>query len=162
MKNSKQINYSIIIPIYNNTLYIEECIESIIVQKSCDYSIEIIIIDDCSTDSTLELLKSIQKKYTSIKILSTKINSGPGIARNIGINHATGEWVLFLDSDDKLHPSAFKILTEQIKSHSSYDVFTYNWSYDKVSTAQANKGGGRFDFYSFKKQKKNFYMTTFL
>jgi len=91
------IKFSIIIPAYNVEKYIEKCINSILEQDYTNY--EIIVVDDCSTDNTLNILK----KYKEIKILSTPKNSRQGAARNIGLNNCTGDYILFVDADDSLY-----------------------------------------------------------
>ena len=88
---------SIIIPIYNMENYIDFCFKSILNQTLQD--IEIICVDDGSTDKSLEILKEYAKKDSRIKIL-TQQNSGAGKARNKGILESTGEFISFIDSDD--------------------------------------------------------------
>lgn len=86
---------SIVIPVYNSDKYIEKCIKSITSQTFNNY--EVIIIDDGSTDNSLSVIKkNINNKF---KIISQK-NSGAGMARNVGINMATGKYITFMDSDD--------------------------------------------------------------
>lgn len=88
---------SIIIPVYNRENYIEKCLQSVLNQ---DYKhIEIIVIDDGSTDSTKEKIKAYENKYKNIKYYY-QINSGVSSARNNGIFKSTGEFIIFLDSDD--------------------------------------------------------------
>ena len=88
---------SIIIPVYNSEIYLKKCLDSVLSQTLED--IEIILIDDGSTDSSLEIIKHYSKKYSNIKYKSKK-NEGQAIARNIGISMATGEFISFVDSDD--------------------------------------------------------------
>ena len=90
-----------------------------------------------------------------IKLFKTSINSGPGSARNIGIQESTGDWILFLDSDDKLKKKGLSSLTKFIELNKKSDVITYNWEYDVNSSAEGNKGGGRYDLHSFSKDKIN-------
>lgn len=87
---------SIIIPLYNEEKYIKECVRSVVNQTY--KNIEIIVIDDKSTDNSLNELKSIKDKR--IKIIELKENKGVSNARNIGIKEATGDYICFLDSDD--------------------------------------------------------------
>lgn len=94
------VKVSVIIPIYNSEKYLEQCLESIINQTLM--GIEIICVDDCSTDSSLDIIKNFSKKDSRVKILSTNTNSGSGTARNKGMNHAKGEYISFVDSDDYL------------------------------------------------------------
>ena len=89
---------SIIVTSYNSAAFIENCISSLL-NQSVD-NIEIIVIDDASTDNTVELLK----KYSSIKVIELKENLGTYHARNIGMKQLSGEFVTFQDSDDWSHP----------------------------------------------------------
>lgn len=93
----ENIKFSIIIPAYNSEKFIEECLNSIFSQTY--KNIEVIVVDDCSTDNTLKVLEG----YKQIKIFSTKVNSRQGVARNIGLENCTGDYVLFVDSDDTLY-----------------------------------------------------------
>ena len=88
---------SVIMPVYNAASFLNRSIESIHNQSLSD--IEIVCVDDGSSDNSLEILKDLQKKHFNIKIISQE-NSGPGIARNTGMQNATGEYIAFLDSDD--------------------------------------------------------------
>lgn len=94
---NNQIKFSIIIPAYNTEKYVDSTLNSIFNQTYKNY--EIIVVDDCSTDNTYNLLK----KYKNIRLLRTNINSRQGGARNIGLDACRGEYVLFLDSDDTLY-----------------------------------------------------------
>ena len=87
---------SIIIPVHNSSKYITECLNSVINQTY--KNLEIIVIDDKSTDNSIELIKSIKDKR--IKLIELKTNSGAAIARNKGIKASTGDYICFLDSDD--------------------------------------------------------------
>ena len=87
---------SIIIPVHNSEKYILECINSVINQTY--KNLEIIIVDDKSTDNTINIIKNIKDKR--IKLIKLKQNSGVSIARNKGIEASTGDYICFLDSDD--------------------------------------------------------------
>lgn len=100
---------SIIIPVYNVEDYIENCIESAITNYN-DY--EIIAVNDGSTDSSELILRKIQNKYSSILKVITTDNQGSGPARNIGINNASGKYILFMDSDDMLADGALDEILE--------------------------------------------------
>ncbi|WP_296882407.1 glycosyltransferase family 2 protein [uncultured Methanobrevibacter sp.] len=88
---------SIIMPVYNSSNFLNKSIESI--QKQTLKDIEIICVDDGSTDDSIDVLNDLNKKYGNIKIICQE-NSGPGMARNMGIKNAQGEYIAFLDSDD--------------------------------------------------------------
>lgn len=94
---------SIVIPTFNAADYLSETISSVAFQKYKNF--ECIIVDDMSTDSTLQLAKNLIKKYGSrFKLISLSKNSGgPAIPRNIGINNANGKYISFLDADDTWH-----------------------------------------------------------
>ena len=91
---------SIIIPVYNVDSYIETCLQSVFNQTY--QNIEVIIVDDCGTDHSMEIVEKVVSTYKgtfSIKILHHNLNSGLSAARNTGIKNATGEYIYFLDSD---------------------------------------------------------------
>ena len=87
---------SVIIPVHNSSKYIQECINSVINQTY--KNLEIIVIDDKSTDNSVEIIKSIRDKR--IKSIELKENVGAALARNKGIELSTGDYICFLDSDD--------------------------------------------------------------
>ena len=88
---------SVVMPVYNSSSFLNKSIES--VQNQTLNDIEIICVDDGSTDDSLDILIDLNDKYGNIKIICQE-NSGPGIARNNGIKNAYGEYIAFLDSDD--------------------------------------------------------------
>jgi glycosyltransferase involved in cell wall biosynthesis len=98
---------SIIVPIYNTSQYLSRCIDSLINQTL--ENIEIILIDDGSTDNSFEICKKYEKDFKNIRIYSQK-NSGQGVARNYGIGMAKGQYVCFVDSDDYVDCNMYKSL----------------------------------------------------
>ena len=98
---------SIIVPVYNVERYLEECLLSIVNQTLQE--IEILLIDDGSTDSSLTIMQDFAGKDKRITIL-TQPNKGASAARNQGIKMATGEYLLFVDSDDTITPNATEVL----------------------------------------------------
>ena len=91
---------SVVIPVYNVGSYLAECLDSVISQDFKD--IEIICVNDCSADNSLEILKKYAGKDSRIKIVNHEYNKGLGAARNTGLRKAAGKYVFFLDSDDFL------------------------------------------------------------
>lgn len=91
---------SIVIPLYNGALLIERCLNSVFNQTG-DYNLEVIVVDDGSTDNSLEILNSYVKQIKIIK----QNNQGPAAARNKGIEKATGKYLAFLDADDYWNPA---------------------------------------------------------
>lgn len=98
---------SIVVPIYNVESYLDRCIDSII--KQTHTNLEIILVNDGSTDSSLEICKKYENQDSRIIIVNKK-NGGLGSARNAGIEMMTGDFVAFIDSDDFLHPDMVKNL----------------------------------------------------
>lgn len=99
----KQKKFSIIIPAYNASDYIERCVNSF-VQQDLDYNdYEVIVINDGSTDNTQELVDNLRQSYSFLRCVTTK-NRGLSLARNRGIQEAVGEYILFVDSDDCINP----------------------------------------------------------
>lgn len=116
----ENIKFSIIIPVYNGEKFIDKCLESIL--KQSYKNVEIIVINDCSTDNTLKVLG----KYDKIKLFSTKTNSRQGTARNIGLENCTGDYVLFLDSDDELYDNDVLLeLANKINKTKFPDIIYY-------------------------------------
>ena len=89
---------SLVIPVYNSESYLSKCLDSVLNQTYKNY--EIILVNDGSTDNSLEVIKSYKNMYPKIIKYVTKKNMGPGYARNEGIKMATGEYLMFVDSDD--------------------------------------------------------------
>ncbi|MDO5479725.1 MAG: glycosyltransferase [Clostridia bacterium] len=107
---------SIIIPVYNVEKYLKRCLDSLVNQTLED--IEIILVDDSSTDSSLEICRKEAGKDSRIKVLS-KPNEGAGRARNKALEVASGEYIGFLDSDDFVEPDMFKTLYEKAEKYNS-------------------------------------------
>lgn len=98
---------SIITPTYNSVQFVSETINSILNQTFKDW--ELLITDDCSTDSTWDLLQDYAKKDNRIKIFRLENNSGAGVARNNSIKKAKGKYIAFCDSDDQWKPNKLEV-----------------------------------------------------
>lgn len=105
------IKLSIIIPIYNCEKYIKDCIDSI-VNQNLD-SFELILVNDCSNDRSWKICKSYSK-IDNVRYIEHKMNKGPGIARNTGVNIARGQYVFFMDGDDLLEPETLAMIFDKI------------------------------------------------
>jgi succinoglycan biosynthesis protein ExoO len=112
MKNGK-VTVSVIFPVFNGERFISQAVRSVLNQSFKD--IELIIIDDASTDSTVKVVRKFED--SRIKLHELKINKGPGAARNIGIQAARGRWVAFIDADDYWHKERLKILLAVADKH---------------------------------------------
>ncbi len=115
---------SIIIPVYNVEEYIEKALDSACNQTLED--IEIICIDDCSTDKSVEIIKRYAERDSRIKLLKTEINQGQGNARNLGLKHVNAEYIMFLDPDDWFALNACELAYNQIKTNDN-DVVNFNY-----------------------------------
>ena len=114
---------SIITPVYNREDCIERCIES--VQNNTNKNFEHIIIDDGSTDSTYSIAKNLQGKYQKIKIIRNEKNKGVCYSFNRGIENASGEYIIFLGSDDKLTSNATSIIEDTITKNPEYRHYLF-------------------------------------
>ena len=103
---------SVIVPIYNVEIYVGKCIESIINQSY--KNLEIILIDDGSTDSSLSICKKYEKKDDRIKVIQ-KNNEGVSITRNLGIELSKGKYIQFIDSDDYIEKNMIEFLVKNIE-----------------------------------------------
>jgi glycosyltransferase involved in cell wall biosynthesis len=104
---SNKVDLSIIVPVYNVSKYIEECLISLVAQNLSNY--EIIIVNDGSTDNSLEICKKFATKYKYTTII-TQENRGLGAARNFGISYAKGKYLGFVDSDDYIKEDMFSTM----------------------------------------------------
>ena len=102
---------SIIVPVYNVELYLEKCVESLICQTYPN--IEIILINDGSTDSSSKICDKLSKNNSKIKVIHKK-NEGVSSARNLGLNVCTGEYITFVDSDDYINNNYIETLLKSI------------------------------------------------
>jgi glycosyltransferase involved in cell wall biosynthesis len=127
MENAK---VSVIIPVYNVEKYLNKCLESIINQTLTE--LEIICVNDGSTDTSHQILEEYALKDERIKIIN-KENNGPGAARNTGIEVATGEYIGFVDSDDWIELDAYEKLYKNAKSQNSDIVMCPTHMFDETT-----------------------------
>ena len=116
---------SIIIPVYNVEKYLRQCLDSVINQTYKD--LEIICVNDASTDSSLSILEEYAQKDNRIIIVNNPINSKLGPTRNNGMKYATGEYVHFLDSDDWMELNAYEKLVKNIEKFNNPDVLHFEY-----------------------------------
>ena len=92
------VKISVVVPVYNAESIIERCVDSII---SNNYdNLEVILVEDCSKDNSLEKCKELSKKYDCVRYVHNGVNMGVSYTRNRGIYEATGDYTMFVDSDD--------------------------------------------------------------
>ena len=119
---------SIIIPAYNCQGYIQPCLESIL--KQTYQCLEVIIVNDGSTDDTLTVLNEYGQKYSSLIKIYTTENRGQGHARNYAVRQASGRYLLFVDSDDHLEENMVEVLVNSASQNESTLVIC---AYSRVS-----------------------------
>ncbi|MGU8778425.1 glycosyltransferase [Clostridium perfringens] len=116
----KKIKVSVIVPIYKVENYLSQCIDSILAQSYSN--LEVILVDDGSPDSCPKICDNYQMYDSRIRVIH-KENQGLGLARNTGLDIATGDYVLFVDSDDYIDIDMIKILLDKIIKNNSDTVF---------------------------------------
>lgn len=125
---------SIIVPVHNSEKYLRNSLESIINQSIGFENIEVIIVNDASTDGTKDIIDEYSYKYNNFKPIHLTENTGAAYGpRNIGLRKATSDYIMFLDADDTFEPDACKVLYDEIKSSGADMVFGRYWRvYDDV------------------------------
>ncbi len=118
----RKIKISVVIPVYNTAKYIEECLDSLYVQE-CQ-NIEYILVDDGSTDNSLEICQKYAEKDSRFVVLH-KENGGPSSARNLAISVAKGEYITFVDSDDSLCEGAYSIMEKRLQEKKDPDILVF-------------------------------------
>ena len=119
----KESSVSVIIPCYNAGKYIKETIESVINQAYTNW--ELIVIDDCSTDNSCNIVKEIANRDNRIRLLSTGRNTGtPAEPRNIGLREANGEYVALLDADDIWYPNKLEEQMNLVRDQGAKIVYS--------------------------------------
>ena len=106
---------SIVVPAYNKEPYIKQCMDSLINQTL--KNIEIIVVDDASTDNTLQILRDYEHKDSRVKIIAKEHNCGRHVARKTGVQSTSGDYVLFVDADDEIELKACEVLYSYVSSH---------------------------------------------
>jgi beta-1,6-glucosyltransferase len=117
------MDFSVIIPAYNVSAIIERAIRSAATQTLPP--IEILVIDDCSTDNTVEVVRALAREIPFLRLLSTPVNGGPSAARNVGLRAASADWVALLDADDAWKQGRLERLSE-VASATSADFVADN------------------------------------
>jgi len=116
---------SVIIPVYNMEKYLRQCLDSVINQTY--KNLEIICVNDASTDSSLAILEEYAAKDNRIKIVNNEKNSKLGSSRNNGMKVAAGEWIHFLDADDYMELDAYEKLAEITEKYNDLDLIHFYW-----------------------------------
>ena len=103
-----KIIISVVIPVYNGEKHLHQAIESALLQRKSIKNIEILIVDDASTDRTQEIAQEYVNSIPDVRYFRNKVNRGAAESRNYGVRNAAGEWIAFLDADDWWEPDKLK------------------------------------------------------
>lgn len=137
MVNEKYI-ISAIIPCYNVEKYIDRCLSSVVRQSIGMEHMQIILVNDASTDNTLEKLLLWETRYSdNILVITYEQNLRQGGARNMGLNYATGDYIGFVDSDDWIEPDMYEVLVKEM-FEGGYDVVNCQLIRDKGNDEKSN------------------------
>lgn len=141
------VKVSVVMPVYNGAKYLEKSLKSVSNQTLKD--LEVICVDDGSTDNSLEVLKGLESEYTFIRIIEQE-NQGSGKARNTGMLHAKGEYIAFLDADDiYIDENALEEMYD-VASKNDANIVSANLSFVKKDyTLKKNPHYGRGDYIYF-------------
>lgn len=135
----KEVKVSVIIPVYNEESYLRQCLDSILTQTLRE--IEVLCVDDGSTDCSLEILEEYAQKDSRVVILKQE-NRYAGMARNLGMRYATGKYYSFLDADDFFSPCLLEKLYDAAEKYTSdivmCNILYYDCADGKISKRNAN------------------------
>lgn len=133
IKEQEKPILTVIMPVYNTGRYLKECLDSLINQTLKE--IEIICVNDASTDNSYEVLMEYAQKDDRIKIINNEINAGQSVCRNTAMNYINGKYTVFMDSDDKIELDAYEKLYDFAEKYNDdivvYDALRFN-NYGKV------------------------------
>ena len=129
---------SFIVPMYNVSKYIEDCLNSLVCQNIDKELYEIILVDDGSSDNTVEIAKKYQEKYSNIKLIE-KENGGVSSARNRGIEESSGEYIWFVDSDDFIKANCLHMLMHFIRDRKiEFTLFEHSYVDENAKFVSSN------------------------
>ncbi|MGW0998099.1 bifunctional glycosyltransferase/CDP-glycerol:glycerophosphate glycerophosphotransferase [Streptomyces sp. NPDC002523] len=118
--------FSVIVPVYKVQAYLSECLDSVLSQSYPD--LELIAVDDCSPDACGELIDEYAARDARVKAVHLTENQGLGRARNAGMALATGDYLVFLDSDDTLTPDSLLAIADRLKETGEPDLLVYDYA----------------------------------
>jgi glycosyltransferase involved in cell wall biosynthesis len=142
--------FSVIIPCFNVGKYINHTLQSVLSQDF-DFSFEIILIDDGSTDDTLKHLHFFKEKYENVKVFVNDTNRGVSYTRNRGIKEANGDFVFFLDGDDCYEPSLFRSIYQVSEKNLDIDLFVFSFK-KEFKESYKSYAVPEYDLCAFKKE----------
>lgn len=124
---------SVITPVYNRADCILRCLESVAAENIGGARVEHVIADDGSTDESAEIVADFAACHPGVQLVRLPRNAGPNAARNAAIAAATGDFVLFIDSDDSLAPGAISVIEKNMSENPGYDQYLFSCSHNRTS-----------------------------
>lgn len=147
------IKVSVIIPVYNTERYLRRCLDSLVNQTLKD--LEIILVDDGSTDNSLLIMKEYENKYQGKVSVLTKANGGQATARNLGIKLSRGKYIGFVDSDDYVDHAMYETMYKAAKQN-QYDMVECHYRYLSEEENKIKEYRTRGDIRQYKNRKDMF------
>lgn len=132
----ENVRVTIIVPVFNAENTLTDCVAAICAQS--EKNIQIILVDDCSSDGSFKKCKELAKNDDRIEIYAQDRNKGPSAARNVGIAHAKGEYVYFCDADDKMTLDCIEFLEKNL-SEENVDMAVCSYYIDGQEVQEKNK-----------------------
>jgi glycosyltransferase involved in cell wall biosynthesis len=125
---------SVVIPVFNEKNTVEKLVEMVRAVEGIEK--EIIIVDDASTDGSVDILKIIQNKYPDVKVIFKKVNKGKGDSLKVGFQHTTGDYVIIQDADLEYDPKDYLKLLRSLDEEKVDVIYgsRFSGSYEKMST----------------------------
>lgn len=120
---------SVIIPMYNAAAYIDQALRTVFEQEAHGLRLEVLVVDDASTDGSRAIVRPLAAKYPGLRLIELPQNGGTARARNAGLQHATGTWIQFLDSDDRICPDLYRKFEHALQPGFDGYVFSLHIEY---------------------------------
>ena len=133
------MKFSFVVPFYNVENYIEQCIRSLFIHDIPLEDFEVICVNDCSPDNSVDIVKKLQKEYSNIILVEHIENKKLGGARNTGLKYAKGEYIWFVDSDDMIKPNSLGLILKYLESN-DLDFLHFGWDeFNNVNLIESEK-----------------------
>ena len=148
--NMDELVFSVIVTAYNQPECIKKAVESVLNQTVKCF--EVIVVDDCSTDSTPKVLKALSENHPEMKVIRHQKNGSSHATRCTGVESASGQYVIFLDGDDYLFPNALEhLLNDVVNGNEAFDVCEYSYvcqpTGEVVKPSEWDESKPRIDYY---------------
>ena len=135
MDKNIEPRFSVVIPCYNRAGFLVRCLSAIAKQSFDLERVEVVVVDDASTDGSGVILERLGSDFPNFKLVQTCEPSGPGGARNRGVKDATGEYLFFIDSDDFITPKALERIDAKLEEAKNPDVCIFPFRIDRPVSA---------------------------